>query len=95
MSEEEKKKRRVGSKGNWYEGSVEYWDSRPATVDGVLGGFEVVHHTDSDTSKRMIEEQKHAISGFDDALDCGAGIGRISKETLKPFFANVDLLEPS
>ena len=29
------------------------------------------------------------------ALDCGAGIGRITKTVLKPVFENVDLLEPS
>ena len=29
------------------------------------------------------------------ALDCGAGIGRVTKTVLKPLFENVDLLEPS
>lgn len=95
MSEEEKKVDRVGSKANWYKGSVEYWNTRPATVDGVLGGYETIHHTDSDTSNMMIEEQKERISGFDEVLDCGAGIGRISKATLKPYFDKVDLLEPA
>jgi len=29
------------------------------------------------------------------ALDCGAGIGRITKRVLKPLFSQVDLVEPS
>ena len=43
----------------------------------------------------MIEEQRDRITGFESAIDCGAGIGRILKEVLKPYFENVDLLEPS
>ena len=43
----------------------------------------------------MIESVKAYISGFDSALDCGAGIGRVSKETLIKKFKNVDLLEPA
>ena len=43
----------------------------------------------------MLEQAIPYISGFDQALDCGAGIGRISKETLLPRFLDVDLLEAS
>lgn len=38
---------------------------------------------------------RERISGFDRAIDMGAGIGRIAKTTLVPRFAFVDLLEPS
>ena len=94
-SEEEKEKPRVGNKENWYAGSVEYWNNQPATVDSVLGGYGKIHETDSDTSRCMIEEARPYISGFDQALDCGAGIGRIAKTTLLPVFKAVDLLEPA
>ena len=95
MSEEEKNKPRIGSKEQWYKGAVDYWDVQDATYGGVLGGYEEVHIVDSDTSRNMIMGQKDNISGFDSALDCGAGIGRIAKETLKPMFNEVDILEPS
>ena len=39
---------------NWYQKSVVYWDEQPATADGVLGGYEVVHEPDSQTSVEMI-----------------------------------------
>lgn len=43
----------------------------------------------------MIEKFKAQISGFDTAIDCGAGWGRITKEVLLPKFKNVDLLDPA
>ncbi len=43
----------------------------------------------------MIDDMRDRISGFDRAIDLGAGIGRIAKTTLVPRFAAVDLLEPS
>ena len=43
----------------------------------------------------MLEDFKDKISGFDSAIDCGAGIGRITKQTLLQRFAHVDLLEPA
>ena len=43
----------------------------------------------------MLDDFKDKISGFDSALDCGAGIGRITKQTLLKNFTHVDLLEPA
>ena len=54
-----------------------------------------MHEKDSETSAKMINDAMPYISGFDQALDCGAGIGRITKATLLPRFLNVDLLEPA
>ena len=43
----------------------------------------------------MIEDFKDKISGFNTAIDLGAGIGRIAKATLIPRFSEVDLVEPA
>ena len=43
----------------------------------------------------MIEDFKQIISGFNNAIDFGAGIGRVTKTTLIPKFAEVDLVEPA
>ena len=43
----------------------------------------------------MIQTFKHLLPGMNSALDCGAGIGRITKTVLKPVFEHVDLCEPS
>ena len=83
------------SDDQWYSGGVEYWNKQPATIDGVLGGFEQVHEIDSEISQQMIEMFKDRISGFTNAIDCGAGMGRITKTTLLKRFKHVDLLEPA
>ena len=60
-----------------------------------MGGYGIVHPVDSDTSGKMIDDFKDRISGFNTAIDMGAGIGRISKATLIPRFKEVDLVEPA
>ena len=64
-------------------------------MDGMLGGFESIHTVESETSRRMIQEFKDLMPAMDLALDCGAGIGRVAREVLKPLFKTVDLVEPS
>lgn len=85
----------IGTKQDWYSGSLQYWNEQPTTVDGVLGGYGVVHDVDSETSAQMLQDFKDKISGFRTAIDMGAGIGRISKTTLLPKFQEVDLVEPA
>ena len=61
----------------------------------MLGGYEQIHAAESDTSRLMIETFKGVMPELGSALDCGAGIGRITKYVLIPKFTQVDLLEPS
>lgn len=74
------------------EKSLRYWANAPATVDGVLGGVEHVHEIDIRESKAFLESLQGV--GRERALDCGAGIGRISKNLLCPLFTRTDLIEP-
>ena len=53
-----------------------------------------MHHCDIDTSINFLEKFKDSI-GHGRALDCGAGIGRVTKYFLAPRFDKVDLIEPS
>lgn len=70
-----------------------YWTEAPPTIDGVLGGLERVHELDIRESREFLESLKFV--GRERALDCGAGIGRISKHLLCPLFRTTDVLEPS
>jgi len=74
---------------------IEYWDNQPATIDGVLGGYQEIDEVDVQTSCEMLEMARGHISSFKSALDCGAGIGRITNSVLKGRFENIDLLEQS
>lgn len=61
----------------------------------MLGGYGYIHSVDSETSREMIQEFSGVISGFESAVDFGAGIGRVAEAVLLPTFKDVDLVEPS
>jgi len=46
--------KRIGTRADWYEGAIKYWEAQPTTINGVLGGFGEVHEVDTDTSLKMI-----------------------------------------
>ena len=80
----------------FYNKANSYWSEIPATVDGMLGGFS--HLSDNDVSESrdtIIEffEGPTARLSPDIALDCGAGIGRVSKRLLLQIFKQVELVE--
>ncbi|KAG5517147.1 hypothetical protein RHGRI_037787 [Rhododendron griersonianum] len=87
-------------KTEWYHKGVGYWEGVEASVDGVLGGYGHVNEPDIKSSEAFLntlfvdrfpsgEGNRHLV-----ALDCGAGIGRVTKNLLIRYFNEVDLLEP-
>ena len=59
-----------------------------------MGGFSDLHEVDIEFSKKLMEFliKEVRISHFN-AIDVGAGIGRITKDLLVNYFESVDLLE--
>ena len=59
----------------------------------MLGGFAKISHTDIDGSNKLLKSLLHSEGGpgSERALDCGAGIGRITKHLLTKHFQTVDL----
>jgi protein N-terminal methyltransferase len=84
-------------KTQWYHDGVAYWEGVEASVDGVLGGFGQVSDLDIKGSEAFLNtlfaERLNKNQQLV-ALDCGAGIGRITKNLLIRYFNEVDLLEP-
>ncbi|KAD6794761.1 hypothetical protein E3N88_05657 [Mikania micrantha] len=85
---------------NWYRNGVGYWQGVEASVDGVLGGYGHVNEPDINSSEAFLNTlladffpdsgtNQHLV-----ALDCGSGIGRVTKNLLIRYFNEVDLLEP-
>lgn len=79
----------------YYDKAKNYWSTIPPTVDGMLGGFGKLTYTDIRGSANFLQalfklkpapERKYA-------LDCGAGIGRVTKNLLLPHFDRVDMVE--
>ncbi|XP_035895842.1 N-terminal Xaa-Pro-Lys N-methyltransferase 1 [Anopheles stephensi] len=80
---------------SYYNNAKKYWSNVSPTVDGMLGGFGSISFIDIRGSEQFLKflyKQKPA-PGRKRALDCGAGIGRISKNLLLPLFEQVDLVE--
>lgn len=79
----------------FYRNAEVYWSKVPATIDGVLGGFGYISDTDIEGSKGFLQKILNLDHPPADklALDCGAGIGRVTKQLLMPHFRKVDLVE--
>jgi len=79
-----------------YDNAEKYWASVPSTVDGMLGGYSHISSTDIGGSKKFLLpfiKGKDALTKTSRALDCGAGIGRVTKLLLTSFFDKVDMVE--
>ena len=80
----------------FYDKANNYWAGIPPTVDGMLGGFSHLSDNDVSESRDTILEYFKGPSARlspDLALDCGAGIGRVSKRLLLQIFKEVELVE--
>ncbi|XP_059440274.1 alpha N-terminal protein methyltransferase 1 [Corylus avellana] len=87
-------------KTEWYNQGVGYWEVCTASVDGVLGGYGHMNEADIRGSEAFLNtllSERFPNAGTDShlvALDCGSGIGRVTKNLLIRYFNEVDLLEP-
>ncbi|PSC68762.1 alpha N-terminal methyltransferase 1 [Micractinium conductrix] len=86
----------------WYTKAVDYWDQQEASDDGVLGGYGHLSAADVRDSRAFLRKAfgsalSEAEAGQQQlaALDCGAGVGRVSEQLLLHHFHEVDLVEPS
>ncbi|XP_044985103.1 alpha N-terminal protein methyltransferase 1 [Hordeum vulgare subsp. vulgare] len=87
-----------GKREEWYSKAIAYWQGVEASTEGVLGGYGCVNDADvkgSDAFLRpLLAERFGAAKRHLVALDCGSGIGRVTKNFLIRHFNEVDLVEP-
>eukprot|EP00994_Dinema_validum_P001839 NODE_1383_length_983_cov_45.997859_g1066_i0.p1 GENE.NODE_1383_length_983_cov_45.997859_g1066_i0~~NODE_1383_length_983_cov_45.997859_g1066_i0.p1 ORF type:complete len:274 (+),score=100.06 NODE_1383_length_983_cov_45.997859_g1066_i0:58-822(+) len=85
-----------GGQKTWYTKAVQYWDAAPPTVNGVLGGFEVVSDPDLRETRQCLDYVHQTLQrgGPGRAADIGCGIGRVTKAVLQELYTPIDLLEP-
>jgi protein N-terminal methyltransferase len=79
----------------YYNKAASYWEGVNPTIDGMLGGYAKISHIDIEGSSKLLKLLFREDSGPEKgrALDCGAGIGRITKHLLSKHFQTVDLVE--
>nr|CAG4645846.1 EOG090X0EJQ [Lynceus sp. MCZ IZ 141354] len=80
---------------NSYVASSKYWEHVDPTVDGMLGGFGNISNLDIQGSQNFLTTVYQLLvkPGRQRAVDCGAGIGRITFSFLNKVFPVVDLVE--
>lgn len=81
--------------------ALAYWSSTEATVNGVLGGFPQVSRIDLQGSSNFLAKLRRQSAHhppskgkLSRAVDCGAGIGRITEGFLTNVAEVVDIVEP-
>lgn len=79
----------------FYKKAQIYWSSVEPTVDGMLGGFSSIHKIDITGSASFLQDifKLKPTANRKRALDCGAGIGRVTKHFLGRYFDEIDLVE--
>lgn len=79
----------------FYNKARNYWSSIEPTVDGMLGGYTKINTIDIRGSISFLQDlfKMKPAPGRKYALDCGAGIGRVTKNLLLPYFQTIDLVE--
>lgn len=80
----------------FYSDAQSYWDSVEPTVDGMLGGFSQINAVDIRGSLAYLQATFRTMKPPPRrrrALDCGAGIGRVTRFLLLPMFDRVDAVE--
>lgn len=79
-----------------YEKAKSYWKKIEPTNTGMLGNIPFIHYEDIKGStlflRQVLKSQRPGV-GNSRCLDCGSGIGRISKDLLCKEFVTVDILE--
>lgn len=86
----------MGEEAHFYSNAEVYWRDVAPTVDGMLGGYGSISNLDLNGSKAFLKKftgEGEGKTGTTCALDCGAGIGRITKRLLLPLFQTVDLVD--
>lgn len=79
----------------FYKNAQNYWSKVTPNLDGMLGGLTIISPTDIQGSNRFLDElfKMRPAPENGRALDCGAGIGRVTKNLLSKRFEIVDLVE--
>ena len=66
-----------------------------ATNDGVMLGYGNLNDDDIRFSQKQFDRYRHLLPAMRYALDCGAGIGRVTKQLLSKYFENCHIVEPA
>jgi protein N-terminal methyltransferase len=82
------------------EAGLKYWESITADDNGVLGGYPEVSRVDLASNSRFLTKLRRNSKVYPGnakvqrVVDCGAGVGRVTKGFLSRIAETVDIVEP-
>ncbi|KAG9483403.1 hypothetical protein GDO78_009361 [Eleutherodactylus coqui] len=79
----------------FYARARNFYRDLPASEEGMMGDFSDLSNTDIESSREFLRKfvGGPGKAGTDFALDCGSGIGRVSKHVLLQYFNNIELVD--
>ncbi|XP_067323761.1 N-terminal Xaa-Pro-Lys N-methyltransferase 2 [Anolis sagrei] len=85
----------INGEMQFYARAKNFYKEVPASEDGMMGDYVELSSTDTESSREFLRNfvGGPGKAGTDFALDCGSGIGRVSKYVLLPFFEHVELVD--
>uniref|UniRef100_A0A8D0HH16 N-terminal Xaa-Pro-Lys N-methyltransferase 2 n=1 Tax=Sphenodon punctatus TaxID=8508 RepID=A0A8D0HH16_SPHPU len=85
----------INGEMQFYARAKHFYREVPATEEGMMGDYIELSNTDIVSSREFLRKLVGGAgkAGTDCALDCGSGIGRVSKYVLLPVFKRVELVD--
>ncbi|XP_061859649.1 N-terminal Xaa-Pro-Lys N-methyltransferase 2 isoform X3 [Colius striatus] len=85
----------INGEMQFYARAKHFYREVPATEEGMMGDYIELSNTDIESSREFLRKFVGGVgkAGTNRALDCGSGIGRISKHVLLPVFKSVELVD--
>uniref|UniRef100_A0ACB8F1N6 Alpha N-terminal protein methyltransferase 1B n=1 Tax=Sphaerodactylus townsendi TaxID=933632 RepID=A0ACB8F1N6_9SAUR len=85
----------INGEMQFYARAKHFYSEVPASEEGMMGDFVELSSTDLKSSREFLRDfvGGPGKASTDFALDCGSGIGRVSKHVLLPFFKHVELVD--
>uniref|UniRef100_A0A8C1K357 Methyltransferase like 11B n=1 Tax=Cyprinus carpio TaxID=7962 RepID=A0A8C1K357_CYPCA len=77
----------------FYYRSQNFYKDVPASEEGMMGDFVEISEIDLEGSRQFLKKFGPGKAGTKRALDCGCGIGRVSKGVLFPVFESMEMLD--
>ncbi|XP_008404639.1 N-terminal Xaa-Pro-Lys N-methyltransferase 2 [Poecilia reticulata] len=78
----------------FYYRAQKFYEDVPASEEGMMGDFVEISNVDLESSRQFLKRfVGPGKAGTHRALDCGSGIGRVSKGVLLPVFEKVEMAD--
>uniref|UniRef100_A0A087XBE7 N-terminal Xaa-Pro-Lys N-methyltransferase n=3 Tax=Poecilia formosa TaxID=48698 RepID=A0A087XBE7_POEFO len=78
----------------FYYRAQKFYEDVPASEEGMMGDFVEISNVDLESSRQFLKRfVGPGKAGTHCALDCGSGIGRVSKAVLLPVFEKVEMAD--